>query len=75
MVLFSFYFSGLLNRIMRKIFNHWRLEPVYVYDSGDSDHPWSNQGLPILPYSLDRQPGANNDNQIRVSVVAHSVTF
>ena len=24
-----FYFSGLSNRIMRKIFSHWRLEPVY----------------------------------------------
>ena len=29
MILFRFYFSGLSNRIIRKIFGHWRLEPVY----------------------------------------------
>ena len=28
--IFWFYLSGLSNRIMRKIFSHWRLEPVYV---------------------------------------------
>ena len=28
-ILFFFHFSWLSNRIMRKIFNHWRLEPVY----------------------------------------------
>ena len=26
----SCYFSGLSNRIIRKIFSHWRLEPVYI---------------------------------------------
>ena len=29
MIFFWFYLSGLSNRIMRKIFSHWRLEPVY----------------------------------------------
>ena len=27
--IFLVYFSGLSNRIMRKMFSHWRLEPVY----------------------------------------------
>ena len=27
---FIFYFSGLSSMIMRKIFNHWGLEPVYL---------------------------------------------
>ena len=29
MILFWFYFSGLSNMIIRKIFSHWRLELVY----------------------------------------------
>ena len=32
-LLFWFYFSGLSNRIMRKMFSHWRLEPVYSLTS------------------------------------------
>ena len=30
MIFVWFYLSGLSNRIMRKLFSHWRLEPVYV---------------------------------------------
>ena len=33
MIFFWFYFSGLSSRIMRKIFSHWGLEPVYWKDS------------------------------------------
>ena len=31
MIFFRFFLSGLSNRIMRKIFSHWRLEPVYFH--------------------------------------------
>ena len=40
--IFWFYFSGLSNRIMREIFSHWRLQPVYnktCVTSKDSDQP------------------------------------
>ena len=44
MIFFWYYLRGLSNRIMRKIFSHWRLEPVYFPSP-------TRSSVPFLPFS------------------------